>query len=177
MKKWRTLKSKYLINNNWVKVRQDKVRLPGGTVIDDYYVSESKQWVIIVPHTTDGKLILTRQYKHGWGGELIEFPAGFIEPGENPAKSAERELLEETGYIAAKIEPMGGLTNNPTQVHEHFYAFRATGCKKVAEPNFDITEDIETLLKTPDEVLQMIKDGEIMVSSSITVGLLDLLVK
>lgn len=173
MKKWQVLKSTVDYDTRWVKVRKDQVKLPNGTVIDDYYVVENKPWVLIVPYTNDGQMILVHQYKHAYGGFLTEFPAGFIDTGEKPATAAKRELLEETGYKASKIEFLGELTNNPTTTVEKFYVFRATGCVKTARPKFDITEDIETILKTPKEVDKMIKSGEIFVSSSITAGLLE----
>ena len=97
LKKWEILKSKRIIDNKYLKVRQDTVRLPDGTIYNDYYVREEKGWSAIFCLTEDGKVVLNRQYKHGIGEIVLELPAGRIEEGESPEESIKRELEEETG--------------------------------------------------------------------------------
>ena len=84
MKKWKVLKSKYPINNQWHKVRQDVVELPDGRVFDDYYLWDSNDVVMVIPRTTDDKYLLVKQYKHGAGELMIEYPAGFVDKDEDP---------------------------------------------------------------------------------------------
>lgn len=79
-----------------------------------YYQVESK-WdaVVVVPLLADGRLVLERIYRHPYGRYLLEFPAGGIEPGEDPLHAAGRELGEETGYRAGKLTRLGTMEALP----------------------------------------------------------------
>ena len=84
MEKWKLLFSKLVFNNKWFKVRQDRVELPTGKIIDDYFVWPEGDVAFVAPVTEDNHLILVRQYKHGAGEIMIEFPAGYVDNGETP---------------------------------------------------------------------------------------------
>src|SRR5579864_2422922 len=96
---WKILSYKQIIDTPYLKVRSEEVAIPDGPVISDYYIIENRGWVGVVPVTEDGRFLINKQYKHGIGLEVIEFPAGAIDPHEDdPLITARRELMEETGY-------------------------------------------------------------------------------
>ncbi len=174
MKKWRVLNSEVAFQTHWVKIRKDEVKLPNGEILDDYYVWEDGDVVLVVPYTVKGEIVLVHQYKHAVGEMVIEFPAGYVDEDEKPLEAARRELAEETGYHPKKIEQTAVLTNNPTKIQGNIFVFKATGCTKRHDQKFDKTEDIEILHEKSRKVLKMIKNGKIWVSASVAAGLLEL---
>ena len=82
-----------------MKVAKETCELPNGKVIDDFYTLWQPDWVLILARTTEGKWVMTEQYRHGTGKIALEFPAGIIDKGETPEKAAIRELQEECGYV------------------------------------------------------------------------------
>ncbi len=82
----------------YVTVRKDKVQLPDGAVIDDFYTVRIQDAALIVALTEDNRVLLKTEYRYACGCDVIECPAGMVEDGEDPRATAERELYEETGY-------------------------------------------------------------------------------
>ena len=99
MKPWKLLDSEYLVNAPWLKVAKEKCELPNGKIIDDFYTLWQPDWVLILARTSEGKWVMTEQYRHGSGKIALEFPAGIIDKGETPEQAAIRELQEECGYM------------------------------------------------------------------------------
>lgn len=80
--KWKTLSQRYLIEKPWLTARVDKVELPTGAVIDEYYVLEYPDWVNTIAITKEGKFVFVRQYRYALGKTVNELCAGVIEKGE-----------------------------------------------------------------------------------------------
>ena len=99
---WKILSSEYLIERPWLTARRDRVELPDGRIIEEYYVLEYPDWVNIVAIDKEGKMLLVRQYRHGLQRTGYELVAGVLEKDENPMEAAKRELLEETGYAGGE---------------------------------------------------------------------------
>src|SRR6266581_1694693 len=93
---WTTLSSQQVLDTPYLKIRREQTAVPNGPIIDDYYIIENFGWVGIVPFTEDGCFLLNRQYKHGIGLAVLEFPAGAIDPHEHeePVLTAQREVME-----------------------------------------------------------------------------------
>ena len=100
---WKTLSSEYLIKRPWLTARRDKVQLPDGRILDEYYVLEYPTWVNVIAITKEGDMVLVRQYRHALGRTNFELVAGVLEKGEDPLVAAQRELLEETGYSGGEF--------------------------------------------------------------------------
>jgi len=79
----------------WIRLSVQQVRLPNGKVVENFHRVEMPEYAIIVASTSDGRMIMERQYKHGIGMVSLMLPGGLIEPGEEPIVAAKRELLEE----------------------------------------------------------------------------------
>lgn len=124
---------------------------------------------LAVPVTPEGKLILLRQYRFAVQGRLLEFPAGTIEPNEDPAETIKREIEEETGYRAHRWQKLGEFALAPGYSDEFIYAFLAQDLELLeTPPNQDADEDIETILMTPQELEQAILAGEPVDAKSIS---------
>lgn len=116
--------------------------------------------VAIIPRLDDGRICLIDNYRQSVGRTLVELPAGTCEPNEDPAETARRELAEETGYRAARIEKIAEFYMSPGILDERMHVYLATGLA----PGPQALEGGEqiTLRVTPwDDVLRMIRDGQI----------------
>jgi ADP-ribose pyrophosphatase len=114
----------------------------------------------VLPLHDDGTITLIRQLRPAMGHRMLEIPAGRLDPGEDPAACGERELLEETGLVAAKLESLGLLYSSPGVFDEAIHLFLATGLEqKAAEPEH--YEDIESLRIPLKDALEMAVKGEI----------------
>ncbi|GAP12365.1 NTP pyrophosphohydrolase including oxidative damage repair enzymes [Longilinea arvoryzae] len=102
------------------------LRLPDDRV-RDYDLVHHMPSVTIVPLDEKGRLLFVRQFRLGAGEELLELPAGVMEAGEEPLACAEREVREETGYAAGKMELLGDFYLAPGYSDEHMYVYLATG--------------------------------------------------
>jgi len=96
---WNVLESRYISREPWHTVREEKVQLPNGNIIPNYYVLEYPDWVSVIALTKEKKMVLIQQYRHARGGVFYEIPAGTSESGDaSMLHAAKRELMEETGY-------------------------------------------------------------------------------
>ncbi|BAT54307.1 hypothetical protein NOS3756_32760 [Nostoc sp. NIES-3756] len=124
---------------------------------------------LAVPVTPEGKLVLVRQYRFAVQGRILEFPAGTLEPTEEPLETVKREIEEETGYSAQKWDKLGEFFLAPGYSDEIIYAFLARDLEKLeTPPKQDEDEDIETVLLTPEELERAILQGEPIDAKSIT---------
>lgn len=142
-----------------IGVRVDRVRTDSGRETTREVV-EHPGAVAILPVLDDGRVLLVRQFRYAVGQELLEVPAGTREPGEEPRATAARELREEVGYEAGRIEEMFVYYISPGWCNERLFGYRATGLTEVgAEPDQD--ENLEIVPVDPRDVPALIANGEI----------------
>jgi ADP-ribose pyrophosphatase len=169
LKPWKIISSTTAFDHPWFGVRQDTVELPNGKVLNDWMLWISPEVSLIVPMTPDGDLVLVRQYKHGVEKIIWEFPAGFVDKGEDSQSAAVRELLEETNLVASKIEPLGVFMNHPTKETGNLHIFFASNVvPSNAKPFVDDLVQIEVAQFKPKQVLNMIMTGDIFVTGSVS---------
>lgn len=157
---WQVTASSYVIDNPYLRVRCDRIVLPDG-VVEDYYVRESRGFVIVFAVTPDQRVLLVRQYKHGIGRALLELVAGNIDDGERPEHAAARELLEETGYAAAAMEYLRSFAVEPSSANAVAHLFLAKDARVSGSQQLDPTEDITVELATLDQAREMVRSGSI----------------
>jgi len=116
--------------------------------------------VVLLPVLPDNRVVMIQNVRHSVGETLLELPAGTIDPGESPEQTALRELVEETGYRAAKIEKLHEFYSCPGICDERMYLFLASGLT-AGEPDRESTEEIENQILTRDEIVGRIDRGEI----------------
>lgn len=145
----------------------NQLRLPNGAV-GEWACIRHPGGALAVPVTADGQLVLVRQYRFALQGRLLEFPAGTLEPDEEPAVTIAREIAEETGYIAHRWQRLGEFVLAPGYSDEIIYAFLAQDLEKLDQPPAqDEDEDIETVLMTPQQLEAAILAGEPVDAKSI----------
>jgi len=151
-------------------VRVDQVRLPDGqTTVLDIVVHGGA--VVIVPVDADGSLWFVRQYRHAAAMDLLEFPAGSVEDGENLLEGAQRELREEIGYSAGLLEKIGSFYLAPGYSTEQLHIFLAKDL--ISDPlTGDVDEFISTEKHSQIEVEKMALDGSIQDAKSLAAFLL-----
>ncbi len=166
-----TLDSRQIYDGRRVKLRLDRVMLHSGRETTREVV-EHPDCVAIVALDAEDNVILVRQFRHAVAKELLEIPAGGIEPGEEPLKSALRELAEESGYIAGSIKRLGGFYSSPGYSTEYLHLFLATEIKP--GPSQAQEDEILEVVPIPlKQVHRLITSGEIQDAKSIA-GLLAL---
>ena len=152
---WKVLESTYIRP----RFRIDKCKLPNGNMLDATVI-EFSAWANILALTKNNEAVLIRQYRHGVREILWEIPGGVVEADEDPLGGVQRELLEETGYTAAKFIQVGKLFPNPAFQTNSMYCYLALDAELVTTQNLDDGEDIEVHLIPLDELFAMTKRGE-----------------
>ena len=116
--------------------------------------------VVILPIISDSEIIMIRNERFAVDENLLELPAGTLEQDEEPATTAARELIEETGYRAKVLEPLFAFYTTPGFCNEMIHAFVAKDLEFVGQ-NLDESEKITTEVFTWEAILQMLRDGTI----------------
>jgi len=143
---------KTVFTSKYLTVFADTVRLPDTSSIDDYTVVQKPDIVVIVATDTAGNVLTLNEYKYAIDQTIRTLPAGHIEKGENPVVTAQRELLEETGYGEGVFKLVTYLHEYPSKDAHTVHIVRATNVRKVAKSNHESTESISLQVVTPDEL-------------------------
>jgi 8-oxo-dGTP pyrophosphatase MutT (NUDIX family) len=162
---WKVLSSEYVSRKFWYTVRLDRVELPNGTVIPEYWISEYLPWVNVVAVTADQKVLLVRQYRHGSRAVHFEIPAGTTDAADTDVESAgRRELLEETGYGGGRWSPLMTLSANPALQNNLTYTFLAEDVVPMRAADPGASEDLRLHMVPVDEIEGLIDGGDLIQS-------------
>jgi len=142
-----------------VEVSKERVTLPNGRVAELDIVHHPGA-AAIVPFESDDVVLLIRQYRHAAGGMILEVPAGKLDPGEAPEACAIRELEEETGYRAGRLEPLTSIWASPGFTDEVIHLFAAYDLEPTAQ-DLQPDEIIELVPMPLDEALARVRQGEL----------------
>ena len=147
-----------------VRVSRQRVTLPNGRVAELDIVRHPGASAV-VPFVSETEVLLIRQYRHAAGGEILEVPAGKLDPGDTPTRCAARELEEEAGMRAGRLLPLGRVLTTPgftDEVIHLFAAFELTATQTRHEED----EVIEVLRVSLDEALDRVWRGELVDAKS-----------
>lgn len=144
---------------HFLKVQRDTIELPDGKRTAREYILHPGA-VVILPLLDDGKVLLERQFRYPLHDVFIEFPAGKIDPGEDPLDCAKRELMEETGYTATDWQFVSTIHNAIAYSDEHLDLYLARGLTQ-GEQKLDDGEFLELFTATIDELLQWVREGKV----------------
>jgi ADP-ribose pyrophosphatase len=146
-------------DGHFLKVNRDRIKLPDGSISQREYIRHPGA-VVILPLLPDGRVLLERQFRYPNGRVFIEFPAGKIDPGEEPLACAKRELQEETGYSASNWQFVCTIHNAIAYSDEHLELFLASGLTE-GQAKLDEGEFLELFTTTVPELLDMVRRGEV----------------
>jgi len=143
--------------NRWVRLDEKQVVFPWSAKPESYYSLHLPDYVCVIAETSDGRFPLVRQYRPAVEGFTWEFPSGVRDEGETPEKTAFRELIEETGFRAASVEPLGTYRTDVGRLDNVMYGFHASGLVPVEDHASE--REIEVRLVTRRELAEMIETG------------------
>lgn len=147
-----------------IKLFNDDVSLPNGKSSKREYV-EHPGGATILALDEDENIYMIRQFRYPYREVIWEVPAGKLEKGEDPMEAAKRELEEETGMIASKIEPFGLIYPSPGYTNEHLYIYIATNLKQ-SKQQLDENEFLSIVKMPFNKALDMVMSGEIVDSKT-----------
>lgn len=130
----------------------------------------SRAAIATVALTADGRIVLTRQYRHAVRDVIFDLPAGRLDPGEQPIDGARRELEEETGFRAGRMVPLGRYYQFPSTIDVPTHLFFADDLRATRQ-QLDAGEELELVLMPCADVLAMIERGE-AIDGSLQLGVL-----
>ena len=155
----KTISSQTIYEGKVVKLKVDEVLLPNGKTAKREIVNHQGA-VAVMALTDEGKLIAVRQFRKPLEREIVELPAGKLEPGEEPLACAIRELKEETGYEAESFTHLSSFYTSPGFADELLHLYLATGLRK-GEAQLDEDEFVDVVELTLEEAQELHRLGEI----------------
>jgi len=131
-----------------------------GVELNPYYTLEYPDFVHVLAITTDQKVVLTRQYRHGFGAPVIELPGGMTEADDTSILATGlRELSEETGFTAEDAVAMPPLSVDPAKFRNRLHLVLAYNATQSRAPKPDVAEDIDVILASVSHCLDMVRLG------------------
>ncbi len=168
----KTLSSQLIYEGRAVKLRVDTVKMASGRETTREIVEHSDCVAVIAVDDND-KVLLVNQFRKSVDKELLEIPAGGIDPGEDPVTTVRREMREETGYLPQKVERLGGFYSTPGYCTEYLYLYLATDLIP-SQLHAEDTENIRLVRVPVSQIPSLITSGSICDAKSIA-GLLTFL--
>ena len=144
------------------QIEKKQVRSPRTAKVHEVQAIQFPDWVLILALTIDQKVVMVRQYRHGIERVCLELPGGLVSPADDsPELSAQRELLEETGYRADEIILLGECFPQPAILSNKCLFYLAKNAAEVQPQQLDSGEDIEIIKIPLQEIPARIKNKEI----------------
>ncbi|MFC1903504.1 NUDIX hydrolase [Chloroflexota bacterium] len=165
----KTLSSQLIYDGRAVKLRVDTVQTANNRQTTREIV-EHADCVAIIAVDADDNVLLVRQFRQAVDKELLEIPAGGIDPGEDPEATVRRELREETGYLPKKVTKLGGFYSAPGYCSEYLYLYLATELTP-GQLYAEDTEEISLIRIPVSEIPNLLASGKICDAKSVA-GLL-----
>jgi ADP-ribose pyrophosphatase len=173
--KWDVLSSRTVLQEPYVSVTMQEVRLPDGRIIPDWPWVTTRNYVNALVLNEAGEALILEGYKHGLGRSSWQVIGGYLEEGEEPAVAIRRELLEETGYASDDWQLLGSFVMDANRYVGEGHFFLARNARPVADPNNDDLEGITIRWLPLDELRRGLAAGHVAIISyavNVALGLL-----
>lgn len=154
---WPVLQSRVAYHDATLRLTRDLVCDPNGVEVE-YCRIAARDGVAVLAFTDDGRVVLTRQYRHAVGHDLLELPAGEVDDGESPRRAVIRELREETGYRAASVRKLGVFYPAPSILSYPVHIYHASSVTR-GEASQDRHEYIDVRLVAWDRLLRDVQSS------------------
>jgi 8-oxo-dGTP pyrophosphatase MutT (NUDIX family) len=159
---WKNISSEELADYHIFKLRRETRRSPRTGAEYSFFVLHTPDWVNVIPLTPEGKVVMIHQFRQGTAVKTLEIPGGMVDDGESdPSEAARRELLEETGYVAAELIHIGTVDPNPAFLDNQCHTYLALNARWQQSPQFDGSEDIAVEEVPLAEIAGLIGNGRI----------------
>ena len=159
--RWEKLGQSTAVKTRVLDLLNVRYRHPVRQVERDFVVIAAPDWCNILALTSDGNLVLVRQFRYGTNDFSLEIPGGMIDPGEDPVAAAIRELQEETGYVGASARLIGSVQPNPAIQNNRCHFVLIEDAELRAPLGWDHDEEIEVQLAPVEEVIGWARSGRI----------------
>lgn len=155
---WEQVGPDHVVYDGFLRVLSRRLRLPDGRQVE-WDLLDIPPTVTVLPFTADQRVVCVSQYRPGPDRHILSLPGGLVDAGEEPHIAAERELREETGYAAGRIE-IAGFTYPNSATAPRIVAV-AHECHEAYEQELDEYEDCEVVLLTLPELRRQLKAGRL----------------
>lgn len=159
MQSWKRIDPTIVTKIDYHNVVVKTFELPNGEITTRAtFLGEGRRAAGVVAITKDNKVVVAKQFRPGPEKIMYEIPGGWVDDGEEPEVAARRELLEETGYSASEVTPLG-IFGRDSAINGSWYYYLATGCERTHDQSLDSDEFVDIELVTIDDFLKNAKSG------------------
>lgn len=158
---WRVLQRRVLASYRVFEVSELHSQRADTGQMQSFYRIDSVDWVNVIALTSDARVIMIRQYRHGLGAITLEIPGGMVDVDETPEVAVARELFEETGYRAREVSLLGSVSPNPALFANRIHSFLATDCEQVGDIANDHDEQTQVELVEVARIDELLRAGAI----------------
>lgn len=157
---WQVVERRTLVDDRWLRLEAQVCRTAEGVEIAPYYVKSYPDWALVVAIDAADRLLMVEQYRHALGIVSLELPGGCVDPEDDDVCAAgARELLEETGCAADRLELVVTHAPNPSMQTNRVHTLLAHGVRVVAPPQDEPTERIRVRWVPVDEAVRLAMTG------------------
>src|SRR5688572_9530767 len=159
--RWQKLGERPQLQTRIFDVIGTRYRHPARSTEREFVVINAPDWVNVVALTTDGQLVLVRQFRYGINEFSLEIPGGVIDAGEDPVEAGVRELREESGFVGRNARLLGSVHPNPAMQSNRCHLVLVEDAQRSAELDWDPDEEMEIVTLPVDEVYALARRGGI----------------
>lgn len=161
LRPWRRLNSTEIFTNHWIRIQIDRVELPNGHPYDYTVIHRFADGVAALVLDDQNRVLMEREYRYPVNEVIWQLPGGLVDRGEEPLPAMQRELAEETGYVAEEWEYLGQFWDNPALSAMKIHLFLARGAHNSAPTKFDEAEFLTVEWRSWQWLKQAVRSGEI----------------